>query len=86
MQIIETPEGKFQILRPTPEREIEFIRNANRAMAKEALFDEVLSHLEDAARVIETALPYLPADTKAVYAGEWLGDIRAMISKAKESA
>ncbi len=47
-QIIETPEGRFEILRPIPEREIEFIRNAQRAMAKEEIFDELLQRLEDA--------------------------------------
>lgn len=47
---------------------------------------ELLAALEGAEKALIKALPHLPADSEAVYCGEWLVEIRAAIAKAKGGA
>ena len=44
---------------------------------------DLLAALEGAENVIAKALTFLPADGLSVHAGEWLGEIRATIARAR---
>lgn len=44
---------------------------------------ELLAALRGAQSALRKALPYLPADGEAVYAGEWLDEINEAIAKAE---
>jgi len=54
---------------------------ANAALIASA--PDLLAALEGAAQALARALPFLPADTEAHFAGEWLGEVREVIRQAK---
>lgn len=46
---------------------------------------ELLAALKGAESALVKALPYLPADTVAIYCGEWLAEIREALIKTYNS-
>lgn len=46
---------------------------------------DLLEHLKGMCKAMEKALTYLPADTLAVYCGEWLASSNDVISKATDT-
>ena len=49
----------------------------------EDLLSRMLAALKGADQVITKSLSFLPADEEAVFAGEWLGEIREVITDAE---